>query len=321
MTEVFEVVAFIDWGYRIPHYPRYNVSMRTIGSAATLKEAEGIISDALQEEYLLGNYHHFRIVKLSFGVYFGNDNLAVYTYDNKGTPLAKREYPYYDGEFLGQHPEELKFAEGDLCEVMLDGHMCLGIVLNQPPTVARVEEIRTMGGRLDESDDSYEVLCYGEEGDMYDSHFETTGVFPPIHKVNPNLERKLKQIYHDKLTEPIRLSIADTTAEALIKQMLEELHLEARVIRPENQGFPFWLQFDKGQGHSLTGRNVYIQQSVAHQHMDRVRATFLRWAGRKADCRGYSLQPIVENGQENYYIGMRKAYRRRKKTRQRRYKK
>jgi len=320
MEYVYDVIAaYLDWHYEMPHYPRYRVTRRKVGSAASFEAAKAIIDDALRDEYIFADIHHFVVEKWPFGVYHGgNETLAEYSFDANGKPLESRDYPYYDGEFMGRKPDEYRFKEGDLCEVWSQGYVSLGIVLEIPPTDVRAAEIRALGGHLDSSDDCYVVLHYDED-QLISPHVESLGVFPVVHKVNPMIERRLRNLYQDYQTRPIRLAIADTTGEALLIQMLEELGLDAEVHKPQYMDCPFELVFPEGHPYGLSEKTVSIEQSTVHNHMDRVCATFQHLVGKKTSCRRYPLLTKNVDDKQNYYISGKREPQFGKKKRRNRY--
>ena len=125
MEYVYDVIAFLDRKDGMPHYPRYRVIRRKVGSAASLEAARAIIDEALRDGYVRAGIHHFVVEKWPAGVYHGGyETLAEYSFGAHGELLESRDYPYY-GEFMGRKPDEYRFADGDLCEVWSEDHMCL----------------------------------------------------------------------------------------------------------------------------------------------------------------------------------------------------
>ncbi len=138
-------------------------------------------------------------------------------------------------------------------------------------------------------------------------------------KVHPFFERRLRRLYQDFQTRPIRLAIADTTGEALLRQMLEDLGLNAEVHKPQYMDCPFELVFPEGHPYGLSEKSVSIEQSSVHNHMDRVRATFEYLVGKKTSCRRYPLLTKMVHNKQFYYISGKRDARFGKKKRRKRY--
>ena len=117
--------------------------------------------------------------------------------------------------FRGRKPEEIRFAEGDIVEV-LRGKVYAGIVMSQPLTVAEVEERdkksrernpNSCGWYSDASEDHYHVLvCKNRENividpeekqleylsNLWDFESQSVYVFPPTIPVPEELRENLK---------------------------------------------------------------------------------------------------------------------------------
>ena len=75
--------------------------------------------------------HSLRIVEIPLGGYAPEwQTLSEYVYDHEGDRLDCRMIPYEDGIFTGRAPGEIRFREGDLCEVLTDNDVYLGFVVS-----------------------------------------------------------------------------------------------------------------------------------------------------------------------------------------------
>ena len=63
--------------------------------------------------------------------------LAFYMFHRSGLLCLERNM-----EYQGRKPEDCHFKEGDIVEMMDDETVTLGIVYQQPPTPAEIEEFR-----------------------------------------------------------------------------------------------------------------------------------------------------------------------------------
>jgi hypothetical protein len=105
--------------------------------------------------------------------------------------------------FMGRKPEDIRFKEGDIVEVICcDAKISFGIVSNLPLTEEYIKErIQRDGKRwnmyyCDYSDDSYTVLFSNLKGeDCGHSHLESIYVFPQRLPIPKKLEEGLHALY------------------------------------------------------------------------------------------------------------------------------
>ena len=295
---VFDVWETCDRNWRRPHYPSFPVATFKIGSALSLDGAERIVRDtALTEKgqrYWGCRVHSFRVVEIPLGRYAPQwQPLSARIYDPDGRPLDRRTVPAVDGVFQGRGPDELRFAPGDLCEVLdnEDDEVYLGIVVGLPPDPARAALINKVDFHLDDGDDNYVVLR--DRGREF--HVDSLRLFPPRYRVSPRTEARLRNAYNDYMTLGRRMDILDTAAAARLEAAAREAGWTVSLKKPrwENDTFKLMLEGVRGFPEGL---DLQISQKKAWRSMDRILATFRRLSGRPAGGRGYRLKRIVPLG-------------------------
>ena len=289
VISVFNVLVTRDRNWRKPHYPAYEIDTDLVGSAFSLECAERLVREVVEKERTGGwpqDLHSIRIVERQVGElynpYYGA--LSEYVYDKEGRLLDKRTSPKGEN-WKGRAPGEYRFQKGDLCEILLRDKVVLGIVRNVPPSV---ENASKMG--FDETDDSYTVQISRNE---YSCHIDALKIFKPSFKIAAQTERKLRRICEEKDTLWMRNRIANTTAEAHLRMILEEMGWEADITLPSREGDSFGLIIKGVPGFPAVLR-LETDQKKAQNHMGRVRFSFLRLAGEQPPGRGYRLKRVVD---------------------------
>lgn len=164
-SRVFILKVFI-WDDRKPHrYPEFSIYPIEAFCFLSLEECVSKISD-----YGHGAYGYCYVVEshsCGIDMYFGTKDRWLFLPD--GT-LFSHTFPGDEAfernmEYQGRKPEDCHFNEGDLVEMMDDETVTLGIVYNQPPTPAEIEEFRKErrehGGwdeMVDGAEDRYIIL-------------------------------------------------------------------------------------------------------------------------------------------------------------------
>lgn len=110
-------------------------------------------------------------------------------------------------EYIGREPEDCHFKEGDIVEMMDDETVTLGIVLQQPTTPAKVENVRNklrdMGmpeNTIDGSEDRYIILVDSLKNDGGPTYMHcsrgplATSLLPPSMPVPAKLRKRLKEL-------------------------------------------------------------------------------------------------------------------------------
>ena len=294
VSSVFDVWETCDRNWNRPHYPSYPVATFKIGSALSLGEAERIVLDAVRREkenrYWESKVHSLRVVEITLGRYAPQwDSLSEHIYDTDGHPVDGRTISAADGVFPGRGPDELRFAPGDLCEVLEnDDEVYLGIVAGLPPDREKAAVINRGAFHLETIDDSYVVLR--DRG--RDFHVNSLRVFPPRHRISPRTEARLRDAYNDYVTLGKRMGILDTAAAARLESAALEQGWTVSLEKPcwENDTFKLMLREVPG---FPDGLDLQISQKMAWNHMDRVVISFKRLAGKPAGGRGYRLKRII----------------------------
>ena len=295
VISVFDVWAVYDRNWRKPHYPSYMVRQEKVGSALDLEGAERIVRETVrfQAEAAFGGdrLHSLRIVEIPLGGYAPEwQTLSEYVYDHEGDRLDCRTIPCEDGVFSGRAPGEIRFREGDLCEVLEEGRVVLGCITGLPPSVERCAKVNGTGAAMDSSDDCYYVLT---SQDAYTEPTDALRVFKPRYKIALRTERRILQAYNDYRTFRVRMAIADAAAGARLMGAAEELGWVVRRIEtPRWKDDTFKLMLDGVPGFP-NGLDLQVMQKTAWQHMGRILVSFRRLAGLPAEGRGYRLKRIV----------------------------
>ena len=292
VISVFDVWATYDRNWRKPHYPSYDVNTLKVGSAFSLDSAERIVSETVgidKADCLGSSLHSLRIIELPVGKYALDwQSLSEYVYDRDGRLLDCRPTPY-DGMFSGRTSDQLRFREGDLCEVLDGERVYLGFVVEVPPSVEEASRINANPFHLDGNDDSYIVLP--DPHYISHDHVDSLRIFRPIHKVSAQTEKRLRNAYETFRAFPAKMQAADSAASAQLRATIEELGWAADIEAPRWEDDTFKLVLHGVPGFP-TGLDLQILQKKAWEHMDRILISFRRLAGKPVEGLGYRLKRI-----------------------------
>lgn len=293
VISVFDVWATYDRNWRKPHYPSYEVRTLKVGSAFSLDSAERIVSETVgidKEDCLGSSLHSLRIVELPVGKYALDwQSLSEYVYDRDGKLLDCRTFPY-DGMFPGRRADQLRFREGDLCEVLDGERVYLGFVVEVPPSIEEAAQINANPFHLDGTDDSYIVLP--DPHYINHDHVDSLRIFRPKHKVSVQTEKRLRNAYEGFRAFPAKMRAADSAASTRMLATIEDLGWSADVEAPRWEDDTFKLVLHGVPGFP-DGLDLQILQKKAWEHMDRILISFRRLAGEPAEGLGYRLKRIV----------------------------
>ena len=294
---VFELWVITDRNpFGKPHYPRYDVERVKIASASTLDNARVAMNDHIRINTEMcpkslrdHTRHHYSIRQVPLDGLSYMQCLSERIYDSDGNRIDERTFSTRSEDeevFHGRSPEQIRFREGDIVEAMQHGKVRLGIVVGLPPSVEKAAEENKFSPffELDASDDTYTVLF--DSSYKSHSHVDALCVFKPQYRVHPGIERRLRKAYNDYRTFPARQEIANATAEARLKAVLEELGIDGKIVvvpKYEGDDFLLILSIDGGE------RTVWIRDRKAYDHMDRVRITLFRLVGKPITGRGYGI--------------------------------
>lgn len=283
-------------GYGKPHYPSFDVRHTLIGMASSVENAEKIIKEK-RDGWTLGEIYCFHVVqKVVNRLNDDYDSLSLYVYDKDGRRIAGRvvvpDYKNPDtGTMLGHKPEEIQFREGDIVEVLqpyYGGSVRLGIIVREHLDLDGFRLKIDIPGR----DCYYDIAYPSSEAPFFDHGVSMYALFKPQYKIHPALEEKLKRVYNDSLTYPMRRKIAKTTAKLQIEGILEELEIKGEACLPSDRGSYVTIILDLPSG----PYHVDIPEDYVFNHIDRVRTTLFRLVGKPATGRGYNIK--LQKGHE-----------------------
>lgn len=293
VISVFDVWATYDRNWRKPHYPSYDVKTLKVGSAFSLDSAERIVSETVgidKADCLGSSLHSLRIIELPVGKYALDwQSLSEYVYDRDGRLLDCRT-TQYDGMFPGRRSDQLRFREGDLCEVLDGERVYLGFVVEVPPSVEEASRINANPFHLDGTDDCYIVLP--DPHYISHDHVDSLRIFTPMHKISAQTEKRLRDAYDAFRAFPAKMKTEDSTASAKLRETIEGFGWSADIDAPRWEDDTFKLVLHGVPGFP-TGLDLQILQKKAWEHMDRILISFRRLAGKPVEGLGYRLKRIV----------------------------
>ncbi|MCL2074642.1 MAG: hypothetical protein FWH18_12020 [Marinilabiliaceae bacterium] len=211
-NSIFKLIE-IDYCDEKPQYPEFEVSRIQIGYFSSLANAEQAMKNNIKgndyssenevfgyiiEEYALDepSYWHTKS-KRSFlpdGSFL--DETLVSDLPDKNGDFE---------EFLGRPPEKVRFASGDLVELLRGDTVTLSIVTHMPSSPEEVSEMHQRSKKnhssgvhllLDASDDAYRTIEPDDTKDN-DTHDHPHGIqlFPLRFSVSAELHKKCAQTY------------------------------------------------------------------------------------------------------------------------------
>jgi hypothetical protein len=293
VATVFDVWATYDQNWRKPHYPSYPVRTMKVGSALALEGAERIVRETVRldkEDELGPGLHSLRITEIPVGEYAPDwHSFSEYLYDRGGLLLDSRTTPY-NGVFPGRSADQLRFKQGDLCEVLDGDRVYLGFVVEVPPSEEDAARINHDWIHLDATDDSYVVLP--DPHYINHDHVDSLRIFKPMHRIAAQTLKRLQKAYAEYRAFPARMEAADSAATARLREAIEGLGWSAEIEAPRWEDDTFKLML-KGVPGFPEGLDLQIRQKKAWDHMDRILLSFRRLAGKPAEGPGYRLKKIV----------------------------
>lgn len=308
---IFDVWVTYDTNHGRPHYPCYKTKSEKIGSALSREDAESILKVFLGSDYYDVDYpiHHFSIKEYYIGcIAFSYDSLSEYVYDANGTLVDKRDHVSDEGfgYFHGRKPEEIRFQPGDICEFLSRDDVLLGIIAEVPMDEEKATYLNThfRNYTLDELEDQYLIVSTGGER-CYGTHIDSIYVFKPKYKYLPQTEARLKKALANYRTRPIRMAIEGITYEEKLKEILEDLRLEATIRRPEWEDGWFSLGFEKLIPFSKVPFTLTVTTKQVKKQLNRVRVTLAHMAGMKEKGRGFKPHQLTS---EEYKYDEYKTY-------------
>ena len=217
-SRVFILKVFI-WDDRKPHrYPEFSIYPIEAFCFLSLEECISKISD-----YGPGDDGYCYVVEshsCGIDMYFGTKERWLFLPDGTlfSHTFSGDEAFERNMEYQGRKPEDCHFKEGDIVEMMDDETVTLGIVYQQPPTPAEIEEFRKErrehGGwdeMVDGAEDRY-IILVNQLRDNGDSIYMRSRrgplascLLPPSmpvpSKLRKQLQELLKRVHEEKSEE------------------------------------------------------------------------------------------------------------------------
>ncbi len=200
-------------GMKRQHYPSYEVRRYVRGFGRSVEEAEAVmrgIIEASTEESEDVFCYYIKGYPLGQGIVSEYHLDSCRMYDAKGvlvdwrncsdTDFEDRDEDYEYTRFRGRPQERMRFKKGDIVEFMWCNEVCLGFVVELPPSVERAWQIEQRclergwrGASLDWSDDSYIVLTTSDYASHH--HIDCMDIFEPHFPIPPYMRRRLEERY------------------------------------------------------------------------------------------------------------------------------
>lgn len=273
----------------VHHYPNYKVSTWKLAITSTLEKAEYLMREYLEktDPELI---HSIKINEIPLDRHCPGDAcLSSYLYDYEGNRIDERTFSTImedNGIYPGRTPEQIRFKNGDIVEVMNGEEIELGFVVGVPPDPEWAERFNNyVGIHMDDTDDSYTIL-FGSNF-AYHEHADSLFVFKPRYKVHPLVQKRLEKAYNDYVTYPARVEILNTTAKAQLNDFFAKHGIEGcadGLIYDFDDDFRVSLYLSSGP------LCICISRSKVFHHIDRVCCTLARLAGVPVNGKGYRVR-------------------------------
>lgn len=237
METIFKVVVYSvnERVYsRRSHYPKFELSHRTIGYYHSVDDSEKIISEIVGDNNKYkSELYCFYIKEYPVGVKLDcweDYGISMRLYDSTGK-LVDHTYcsglysdfrtPY--GLFRGREEKNIRFKEGDIVEVREDDEVRLAVILSESLTIERCWELRndflkTNQGRIadhstvlvgNKSEKFYMVDACDDQSAVFDeyethSHIHTLRIMPLHYPISDKLRQQYICYYKAFLEEEER---------------------------------------------------------------------------------------------------------------------
>ena len=329
MNEQLVDAVWLVWktyfGWRTPiRYPSYDVRESLIGVADSLYEGRAIIDSAVSEQKEEPSFeesfpdgwpiHHFTIQAIQKGTLQSPIfPLSEYLYDRMGKPLDCNPNAPGVGT-KGRLPSEIRFKVGDVCEVIQNEMIHIGIVVDVPPdkeTVACKRKELSSIIYLDTLADNYDVLI--KDGDEYLEHsYSAFDIFSPRMKVHPSTRTRLSRAFDEYHSRPVRLAIEDRYCFEVLSGIFSRLGLE--------QDFQAQDRWSPGEVRALFSHDPFSGESAGPttclemdvktlmSHPERIERGIRRALGEKVGRGGRNLELLYDFTGEGE-INIRRIYR------------
>ena len=206
--------------FPVSSYP-FDLSRQEVSFFTSLHKAESAIQKRVKE-YTKNHYRDlycFYVTEYSIDSMDGRDTLTQRSYFSDGKPAERcltsdkrieekmdinvlinktPEELHRIGLFPGRRPEEFRFQEGDLVEVVKFNRVIVGIVTSTPWREEYVKERAIKVGWFfqDFSDDNYTILeCFPAKKEATHRHSRCTDLFPLRFSISKRLKEGLQLAY------------------------------------------------------------------------------------------------------------------------------
>lgn len=184
-------------------YPKYSIYKGQEVYCHSLEDAEAMMRRCLEPEkefWFPNNVHHFEISEYAFNQlcwchYWCHHYITSRIYDANGELIDQSLCQGFaeNGEFHGRPKEMIRFAPGDIVEVMNGDEIELAFVVNTPIDPYQAERINSRRPILDDTDDSYTALTTNDY--RSNSHPHSLAVFKPLFPIPAPTLNRLKRAY------------------------------------------------------------------------------------------------------------------------------
>ena len=282
-------------------YPSYKVRQSCIGRFRRLDDAESLVKRKTAErESLYDETVLYRISLMPLEVETNSGSaLEEYLYGDDGSLLDRRMQPIYI--FEGRDPDECRFRPGDLCEIVDEDSVTLGIVAAVPFTRKEISARREKGALTFDDLDVCEVIPFspGDDSRVHSRRWPILSLVGPRYRVHPSTAARLRRLFDGYRTLPVRLAISNASQEARLCSVLEDVGLEPTAIRhPTYPNDTFKLLFNPADLKGIYCEEdeefqIDISPIIIDRHLDELRVGLSRLTSRPLPGRGFRLK--------NYY--------------------
>ena len=186
------VFQLLKVSYRHPRrYPRFGVWWTQLFIGTSLETVEDYLRRYVSSE----DVYVFYIRELPVDIPSpGHECISERVYGPTGELIDCRLFSTVQspGKFEGRSPKEIRFAPGDIVEVLDLDEVYLAFVAAVPTSV---EEARRINGdgiiQLDETDDTY--MVFDGPGFCYHLHIDALRVFAPRFKIPNPIRRSIEK--------------------------------------------------------------------------------------------------------------------------------
>ena len=309
--EVTEVARVYDASGK--DYPSYKVRRTCLGRFRRLEDAESLVTRrATERESWYDETILYRISLMPLDVETNSGSaLEEYLYGDDGFLLDRRMQPIFHGVFEGRDPGECRFRHGDLCEIVGEDSVTLGIVAAVPFTRKEMSARREkLVVRTFDDLDVCEVIPFSQGGDnhVHPRRRSILDLVSPRYRVHPSTAARLRRLLDGYRTLPVRLAIRNSSQEARLRSVLEDVGLDPTAInKPCLLDDCFSLRFQSGELKGIAcnegeGIDIEISRNIIDRHLDELKVGLSRLTANPLPGRGYRLKEAHPGVSPLYYF-------------------